>query len=353
MRDEQLTFLRRLIAEIGPSGFEGDVGRVWREEAARFADEVTHDVVGNSYAWLRGPEGSPIIAIESHIDEIGLQVTHIDEQGFLWVGAVGGWDATVLVGQRIRFKGTDGEVVGVVGRKATHLMSSSDREKAPELKSLWVDIGASTRADARMRLRVGDFGVVDAPWIALTGDLVSSRGVDNRAGAWVALSALERLAAVRPAVTVVALAATREEISFAGAATGALATGAAAAIVIDVTHATDYPETDKRQNGDVKLGGGPVITRGASLSPVVTGGLIDAAEAAGLTYTLDAAGSNTWTDAEGMVKGGRGVACGLVSIPLRYMHSPNETISLNDLDACAEVIVTYVTSLPANPDFRC
>ena len=353
MRDDKLAFLRRLIAEVGPSGFEGNVGRVWRDEAARFADEVTHDAVGNSYAWLRGPKGSPIVAIEAHVDEIGFQITHIDDQGFLWIGEIGGWDASVVVGQRIRLVGAGGEIVGVVGRKASHLLSPADREKAPELKSLWVDIGASSRADARTRVEVGDYGVVDAPMVSLTDDLVSSRAVDNRGGAWVALSALERLATDRPAVTVVALAASREEISFAGSVTGALSIGAVAAVVIDVTHATDYPEADKRRNGDVRLGGGPVISRGSSLSPVVSRGLIEAAERVAYGYALDAAPSATWTDADGMVKGGRGVACGLVSIPLRYMHSPNETVSLSDLDACAEVIADYVRSLPAEPDFRC
>ena len=352
MRDEQMLSLRRLVAEIGPSGFEGDVGRVWREDAERFADEVTHDAVGNSYAWLRGPEGAPVVAIEGHIDEIGFQITHIDPEGFLWMGEIGSWDASVVVGQRITFRGRDSNVVGVVGRKASHLMSPSDREKAPELKTLWVDIGASNRADARRRVEVGDYGVVDAPWLALTDDLVSSRAIDNRAGAWVALSALERLAADRPAVTVVALAATREEISFAGATTGAHSAAPIAAVVIDVTHATDYPEADKRRNGEVSLGGGPVISRGASISPVVARGLMEAADRIGQPYAVDAQPSATWTDSDGMVKGGHGVACGLVSIPLRYMHSPNETASLADIDACAELVAAYVKGLPANPDFR-
>ena len=352
MRHEQLTFLRRLVAEIGPSGFEGDVGRVWREEAERFADEVTHDAVGNSYAWLRGPEGSPVVAIEGHIDEIGFQITHIDAEGFIWIGEIGGWDASVVVGQRITFRGRAGVVVGVVGRKASHLMSSSDREKAPELKSLWVDIGASSRADARRRVEVGDYGVVETPWLQLTGDLVASRAIDNRAGAWVALSALERLAADRPAVTVVALAATREEISFAGAVTGAHSVDPIAAIVVDVTHATDYPEADKRRNGEVSLGGGPVISRGSSISPVVARGLMEAADRIGQPYAVDAAPSATWTDADGMVKGGQGTACGVVSIPLRYMHSPNETASLADIDACAELIAAYIMGLPVDLDLR-
>ncbi|HMA23684.1 MAG TPA: M42 family peptidase, partial [Gemmatimonadaceae bacterium] len=188
-----LAFLKRLLDTPGPSGFEGPAARVWREEASTFAENVTSDVAGNSMAEVN-PKGSPTIMLDGHIDEIGLIVQYIDDDGFVYPSPIGGWDPQVLVGQRIRFLGHDGDVVGVIGKKPIHLMKPTDRDQASKMTELWVDIGASNRAEAEGRLSVGDPGVIDSKTIDFPNNRVVSRSIDDRIGAFVALEALRRYA---------------------------------------------------------------------------------------------------------------------------------------------------------------
>lgn len=351
MEPRAYDFLRRLTASPGPSGYETAPARIWRDEAATFADEVTHDVLGNSYARLRN-DGAPVVVIEGHIDEIGLLITHIDEEGYLWFDQIGGWDAQVLVGQRIRISGNDGDVFGVIGRKASHILQPEDREKAVKIKDLWIDIAAADRADALRRVNIGDPAVVHVDFLHLTDDICVSRSMDNRVGAFVALEAARILAAKRPAVDVYAIAATQEEITFAGAYTSTFITAPTVAIAIDVTHSTDYPGADKKRDGEVKIGGGPVLTRGAVGNPVVFRGLRDAAARLGLELPVQASARTSGTDADAMIHTGRGTATGVVSIPNRYMHSPNEVISLTDLENAAKVIAEFVGAITPEMDFR-
>ena len=344
-------FLRRLLDAPGPSGFETAPAAIWRAEAESFADEVTRDVLGNSYARLSKP-GAPVVVIEGHIDEIGLQITHVDDNGFLWFDQIGGWDDQVLVGQRIRIAGNDGDVFGVIGRKARHLLKPDDREKAAQTKDLWIDIGAGSRADALRRVTPGDPAVVHADFLHLTDDICVSRSMDNRVGAFVALEAVRILSDKRPALDVYALAATQEEVSFAGAHTATFRLAPAVAIAIDVTHATDYPDADKKRDGEVKIGGGPVLTRGASLNPKVFSGLREAAGRLGLDAPIQAAAKSSGTDADAMILTGAGTATGLVSIPNRYMHSPNEVVSLSDLTNATRLIAEFVRTITPESDFR-
>lgn len=351
MDDRALQFLRRLLDSPGPSGYETAPAKVWREESASFSDEVRGDVLGNSFATLSSGTG-PTVVIEGHIDEIGLQVTHIDEEGFLWFGGIGGWDDQVLVGQRIRIATSVGDVIGVIGRKARHLLDEKDRDTAVRAKDLWIDIGAGSRAEASQRVEIGDPAVVDGAMIRLSDDLVVSRSMDNRVGAFVALEALRLLSADRPAIRVVALAATQEEVSFAGALTGAFQLAPAVAIAIDVTHSTDYPGADKKRDGEVRMGGGPVLARGPSLNPRVYEGLRDAGRRLGLTCPVQGSPKSSGTDADAMISAGAGTATGLVSIPNRYMHSPNEVVSLRDLENAARLIAEFVRTITAESDFR-
>jgi putative aminopeptidase FrvX len=344
-------FLRRLVDTPGPSGYESAPARVWRDQAATFADEVTHDVLGNSYARLRS-DGAPVVVIEGHIDEIGLLITHVDPEGYLWFDGIGGWDAQVLVGQRIRIAGSDGDVFGVIGRRASHILSPEDREKAVKLKDLWIDIGANDRAGALRRVSPGDPAVIHGDLLQITEDLCVSRSMDNRVGAFVALEALRLLTNDRPSLDLYALAATQEEISFAGAYTSTFTLAPKVAIAIDVTHATDYPGADKKRDGEVRLGGGPVLTRGASLNPAVYLGLRAASRRLGLDLPVQGAAKSSGTDADAMIRTAAGTATGLVSIPNRYMHSPNEVISLTDLVDAARVIADFVRTITPESDFR-
>ena len=351
MESRAFAFLRRLLDAPGPSGYERPPTRVWRDEARSFADEVWGDVVGNSFARLKR-EGGPKVVIEGHVDEIGLLITHIDDDGYLWFDQIGGWDDAVVVGQRVRIVTRNGEVRGVVGRKAAHLVRREDKDKPVETRDLWIDIGAGGRADAKRRVEVGDPAVIDADFIQLTDDLCVSRSMDNRVGAFVALEAARLLAAQRPAADVYAVSTTQEEVSFAGAFTASFQLVPMVAIAIDVTHATDYPGANKKSDGEVKLGGGPVLTRGASLNPVVFEGLRDAGERLGLNCPVQGAARSSGTDADAMIRSGPGTATGLVSIPNRYMHSPNEVVSLTDLEQAARLIAEFVRTITAESDFR-
>lgn len=344
-------FLKQLLNSPGPSGDEAAPARVWRAEAQGFADEVRADVRGSSYAVLRGDAGVGRVLLAGHIDEIGLMVTHIDDNGFLYFAGVGGWDPQVLVGQRIRLIGKAGDVIGVIGKKAIHLMKPEEREKASKMDELWIDIGAKSAAEAKTRVRVGSVGVIDGGAYEFPNGLMVSRSLDNRIGAFTVLEALRLLAEVRPRATVAAVATAQEEITFGGAYTSAFSFEPLAAIAVDVTHATDYPASDKKQNGDVKLGGGPVLHRGSANSPVVFEMLVEIAERENIPYQLQSTPRYTGTDGDAIHVSRAGVATGVISIPNRYMHSPNEMVALTDVENAAQLIAAFVRSIEAETDF--
>jgi putative aminopeptidase FrvX len=347
-----LAFLKRLLDTPGPSGFEGPAARVWREEASTFADVVTADVAGNSIAEVN-PKGRPTIMLDGHIDEIGVIVQHIDNEGIVYISPIGGWDPQVLVGQRIRFFGRGGDVIGVVGKKPIHLLKPADREVASKFSDLWVDVGATTRAEADARLGIGDAGVIDSHTIDFPNNRIISRSIDDRIGAFVILEALRRYAQNPGPARIVAAATTQEEIAWHGG--GALVCtntiNPQMAIVVDVTHATDHPGMEKKEIGDHAIGAGPVLSRGAMLSPVVYDLLRTTAERHQIPFTVHAAGRETSTNADAIHISREGVATGLVSVPNRYMHSPNELVSLEDVDRTATLIAEVCRQVTAKTDF--
>lgn len=354
MQSESFAFLRQLLDAPGPSSFELAPARAWRARAETFADEVTVDVSGNSYATCN-PTGGPRLMLAGHIDEIGVIVTHIDDDGYLSFEGIGGWDVQVFVGQRVHLLAKEGPVAGVIGKKAIHLMSPEDRTKVSKVEDLWIDIGAANRAEAQARVRIGDPGVLAVQAVDYPNGRLVSRSLDNRVGAFVVLEALRLIHETKPApaARVTAVATTREEIAYGGggARPSAVTLEAQAAIVVDVTHATDYPGIDKRKDGDYKLGGGPVIARGAAISGVLVDLLVAAAEAEGIPYSFEASGRDTYTDAEAIFNAHRGVATALVSVPVRYMHSPNEMCALADLERAAQLLAAFARRLPAGTDF--
>jgi endoglucanase len=353
MTPESLVFLKSLLVTPGPSAVEAAPARVWRAEARTFAAEVHSDVAGNSFATINGG-GRPRVMFAGHIDEIGVMVSHIDDDGYVSFDTIGGWDHQVFVGQRVVLLGRQGPVAGVVGKKAIHIMDKDDREKVSKVEDLWIDIGGASRAAAEVRLRIGDPGVLAAGVLEFPNGRLVSRCIDNRIGAFVVLEALRLLAqGPAPAASVTAVATTREEIAATGggARSGAARLEPDVAVVIDVTHATDYPGIDKRRHGDYRLGGGPVLSRGASVSELVFERLAEAAEAESIPYAIEAASRDTHTDAEAIFNAHRGVATALVSVPNRYMHSPNEMIALEDLDRTARLLAAFVRRLGPDSDF--
>ena len=349
MDDRSKRFLLSLLETASPSGYEEPAARVWRAEAAAFADEVLADVNGNSFARLRGD--GPTVVIEGHIDEIGLQVTYVDDEGYVWFRPIGGWDDQVLTGQRVRILGRDRTVHGVIGRRPAHLLSAEERDKASKIKELWIDIGSTSGAATRDAIRIGDPIVIEQPPLELGDNRLVARGIDNRMGAFVALETLRALAPDRPPVDLYAVAAAQEEITFLGARTSAFALDPTVAIVLDVTHATDHPNADKQGNGDVRIGGGPVLARGSAVHPGVVRRLEDAAHREGIPYVLEGTPRSTGTDADAYAPARAGIPTGVVSVPNRYMHSPNELISLDDLDAAIRLIAAFVRDLGTSPDF--
>lgn len=352
LTEPSIAFLKRLLDTPGPSGFESAPARLWREEAGHFA-EVRGDVAGNSIA-IVNPDGAPTIMLAGHIDEIGLIVTYIDDEGFVYVAPIGGWDSQVLVGQRVRFIGRDGDVYGAVGKKPIHLMKPEEREKVSKFTELWVDVGAASKAEAEERLQVGDPAVLDARTLDFPNDRIVSRSIDDRIGAFVVLEALRRYAESPGAARVAAVATTLEEIAYrhgGGALVCASCVNPQMALVVDVTFSTDHPGLEKKELGEHKLGGGPVLARGSIVSPVVLGLLRGAAAAQGIAYTVQAAGRDTSTDADAIHVAREGIATGLVSIPNRYMHSPNEMVSLRDLDAAASLLAETCRLVTPETDF--
>lgn len=346
MKAESLAFLKSLLDTPGPSSFEAAPARVWRAEAEKFSDSVHSDVSGNSFATIN-VQATPKLMFAGHIDEIGIMVTHIDEEGYLSFDTIGGWDHQVFVGQRVILLGRHGQVTGVVGKRAIHLMEREEREKVSKVEDLWIDVGAANRKEAEASVRIGDPGVLAAGVLEFPNGRLVSRCIDNRIGAYVVLEALRLLADDRPQASVTAVATTREEISSTGggARTSAHRVEPDVALVVDVTHATDYPGIEKRKHGDYRLGGGPTIARGASISEVVFELLVETAEAEKIPYTIEAASRDTHTDADAIFNAHRGVATGLVSVPNRYMHSPNEMVALEDLERTARLLAAFAGKL--------
>ncbi len=352
MNQRSLAFLTRLLDSPGPSGFETAPARVWRDEATEFAAQVSTDVSGNSVAAIN-PDSRPRVMLAGHIDEIGLMVVHVDDDGYVYFSTIGGWDPQVLVGQRVLIASKNKHVDGVIGKKAVHMLDTEERSQVSKVSSLWIDIGAKSKKDALRRIRVGDPAVLAVPTVRLPNGRLISRSIDNRIGAFVVLEALRILAKGRPKASVYAVATSQEEIGWSGggARTSATRIDPDVAVVVDVCHATDHPDAEKKRHGDFKLGGGPVISRGSAANPQVVEMLIETAEAQRIPHSLAAAPSDTGTDADAIFSARQGIATGLVSIPNRYMHSPNEMVDLADVERAAKLLAAFARRVTGKTDF--
>jgi endoglucanase len=345
--------LTRLLNAPGPSGHEEEAARIWREAAASFA-EVTSDTLGTSFARVRAGEGAPTLALVGHIDEIGVVITNIEESGLLSFTPVGGISAEALTGQRIELLVRGGRIPAAIARKRIQPEQLRDRPKL-ELTDLHLDIGATSREDAEALVRVGDAGVWVGPPVELPNDRLLSKALDNRLGAYIALEAARRVADAREAqVDVVAVAAVQEEIGLYGARAAAYGLAPDVAIAIDVTPATDYPGGDARRAGRIELGMGAMIARGPTLNKQVTDLLAEAAEAEGIAHAFEVYARTTSTDADEIHLARAGIPTGLLSIPTRYLHSPNELCALEDVESIIRLLVAFAKRLSRDQSFvRC
>jgi putative aminopeptidase FrvX len=337
--------LERLLTTPGPSGEEGAAAAVWREAAAPLGD-VSSDVLGNSWVRVPGTAGGPSLLLVGHIDEIGVIVTHLGDDGLAAVRTMSGWDPAVMVGQRVDVLTRGGAVPGVVSAKRPKRKRGEDR-KPVESDDLFLDVGAKDGDELRSVIRPGDRVVWHGAPIALRGNRVASRALDNRMGCYVALESARRIAERGGGSgDVIAAAVVQEEVGdFAGSRTVAFATEPDVALAIDVTHTSDVRGADPDDEGKIVLGGGPAVQRGPSIHPDVFELLHDTAEAEGIPFAVEVSRGSTWTDADALYLSRAGVATGLVSVPLRYMHSPIETIDLDDIEQAVRLIVAFALKL--------
>lgn len=312
------------------------------------ADDYAKDALGNRLATFN-PKGDPVLMLAGHMDELGLIITFINKEGFLYFDTIGGHDLSVISGRRVIIQTANGPVKGVTGKRAIHLMDEEDRKKVPKKHEIWIDIGAKSKAEALERVNVGDVATYDHELELISGSIGTARAFDNKVGAYIVGETLIRLSKdkKRPAAKVVSVATSQEEIGVRGATTSAYLVNPHIAVAVDVGHATDHPDCDNRKFGETKLGGGPIICRGPNINPKVYNWLVAAAKKAKIPYQLEADPRPTGTDARAIQMGRGGVATGLVSIPLRYMHTPSEVVDLEDVERCVQLLVEFARALPA------
>jgi putative aminopeptidase FrvX len=341
MRDESFAFLQELVAAPSPSGYEQPAQRVFRSYIAPHA-EVSGDVMGNVFGRIAG-EGNdlPRVMLVGHTDEIGFQVRYLDDKGFIYFGAIGGVDPHLTPGQRVLIHGRNGAVTGVIGKKPIHLMEAKDRETVVKLDSQYIDIGAADRKEAEEQVRVGDPITFAASLERLRGDRVTARGFDDKAGSFVVAEVLRRIAAAdrKPAIDLYGVSSVQEEVGLRGGTTSSYTVNPDIGICVEVDFATDQPDVERKHNGDVAIGKGPILPRGANINPALFDLLADTAAQENIPVQFTGIPRATGTDANVMQISRGGVATALVKVPLRYMHTPVEVLSLADLEHAVELIV--------------
>lgn len=352
LRKESYDFLRRILETPSPSGFEQPVQRIVRERMQPFADKVETDVHGNVIVALN-PKGSPKVMLAGHCDQIGLMVTYIDDKGFLFFDAIGSIDPSVLPGGRVVVHTKNGPIDGVIGRKAIHLMKPEEKGAKTELRQMWIDIGAKDKKETERVVTVGDPVTFELKVVHLGDDLVASPAFDNKCGTWVVMEALRLCAEGRKPLkcALYAVSTVQEEIGLRGARTSCYGVDPQIGIAVDVTHASDYPDADKRVAGDLKLGGGPVIARGANINPILEELFVKTAKARRIGYQHEGEPGGTGTDANALQLTRAGVATALISLPNRYMHTQVEVVSQSDLENAAKLIAETVATIDKRMSF--
>lgn len=351
MQKKDLQFLKDLVEAPSPSGFERPAATLFRERLATVADTIETNVMGSVHATVKGTAGGPSVMLAGHIDEIGLMVNYITPEGYLAFAAIGGVDAAILPGMRVNVHAQDGALLGVMGRKPIHLIEDDERKTITKIEKLFIDLGMGAD-EVKSRVRVGDPITFDVGLETFGDDMAVSRAFDDKMGAWIAARVLEEVKRAGGAPgDLIAAATVQEEIGLRGGVTSAYGCDPVVGIAVEVGHATDYPDIDKRKHGEAVCGAGPVIARGANINPVVFEGLVAAAKKAKVPYQIGAEPRGTGTDANAIQLSRGGKAAALISVPLRYMHTPTEVLSLKDLDAAVKMLTRYVLDLEPETDF--
>jgi endoglucanase len=350
MHEPSLSFLKNLLETPSPSGFERPVQDVVRAWARPYADELRTDRHGNVIA-VRNPAGQPRVMLAGHCDQIALMVQHLDDNGFLYVQPIGGWDMQVLLGQHLTVWTRQGPVAGVVSRRAPHLLTSDERNKVPQFTDIWIDIGARDRKDAESVVTAGDPVTFALGYRDLRHGLASAPGMDDKVGVWTVMEALRLLKGRPLQAAVYCVSTVQEEIGLRGATTSTYGIHPTVGIAVDVCHATDTPGNDKKILGDTRLGNGPALFRGPNINPRVFERLQETARAHEIAVQVRGAPRATGTDANAMQLSRDGVATAVVGIPNRYMHSPVEVVALEDLNRAARLLAEFCAGVSAQSDW--
>ncbi|MEM1221606.1 MAG: M20/M25/M40 family metallo-hydrolase [Verrucomicrobiota bacterium] len=337
-------FLVDLLDARSPTGHEYEAQAVVDYHVEPVVETYRKDTMGNRFATVN-PEGDPSVLFAGHIDELGLIITYISDKGFVYFDTLGGHDKTMISGRRVSILTKQGVVKGVTGKRAIHLMSPEDRKKVPDTHEIWIDLGVKDKAEAEALVRIGDPAVYDQSFELIRGSVGVARAFDDKAGAYAVLEAVRRLAKGKLAAKVTAAATTQEEIGTRGAITAAFSENPDFAIAVDVGHATDSPDCDPRKYGSFKQGGGPIICRGPNINPVVFERVVEVADKKKIPYQIEADPRPTGTDARAIQVAQSGIATGLLSIPLRYMHTPSEMVDLEDIEYTVQLLVAFARSL--------
>lgn len=353
MRDRSLNFLRALINTPSPSGHEARGQQVWLSYVKPFAEETFSDAYGNCVAVLN-KGGSPRLMIAAHADEIAMAVNFVDDDGFIYVRKLGGIDAAITKAQRVVIHAKSGPVKGVVANVAPHLVKDEKEQKPPKIHDLFIDIGARNRKETEKLVRIGDPITLAGEFDLLRNDLAVARAFDNRIGTFAVAETLRLLKEPksRMQVEVCAVSNVQEEVGLLGARQIAYSLKPDLALVIDVTHATDYPSVNKSEHGDVKLGRGPVITHGGCNHPEIVARIETVANAKKIPLQHKAMSNNSGTDTDAIFWTRGGIASALISLPNRYMHSPVEIVNLKDLEKIPELLAAFAQSVKAGQRFK-
>jgi endoglucanase len=354
MHDSSLKFLRDLLETPSASGYEHAIQDVVRAWAAGYADEVRTDRHGNVIAAVYPKDKGTAahrVMLAGHCDQIALMVQHVDENGYLYVQPIGGWDMQILLGHNLTVWTREGPVPGVIARRATHLMTTEERNKVPQFTDVWVDIGARDRAEAENVVRPGDSVTFALGLRELRNGLAAAPGMDDKVGVWAVFETLRLLHGRPLQAAVYCVSTVQEEIGLRGATTSAYGIHPTVGVAVDVTHATDTPGNDKKLLGDTRLGDGPVLFRGPNINPRVFERLEVAARGQDIPVQVRGAPRATGTDANAIQLSRDGVAAGLIGIPNRYMHSPVEVVALADLERAARLLAEFCAGVTNQADW--
>jgi len=353
MREQSLSFLKKLVNTPSPVGYEARGQRAWLDYVAPFADETFSDAYGNCVAVLN-KGGSPRLMLAGHADEIAMAVNYINDEGYIYVRKMGGVDAAITKAQRVVIHARTGPVKGVVGNVAPHLMKEEKDPKPPKIHDLFIDIGVASRKEAQKLVRIGDPITLADEFDLLRNNLAVARAFDNRIGTFAVAEALRLLkeSKARLKAEVCAVSNVQEEVGLLGARQIAYSLKPDVALVVDVTHATDYPTVSKQQHGDTKVGKGPAITHGGCNHPEVVARIETVAKAKKIPLQHEAMSSSSGTDTDVIFWTRGGIASALISLPNRYMHSPVEVVSLKDLERIPELLAAFAASLKKGEQFK-